>query len=165
MTALRVLKGEEAARQWLEGIKANNPRTYRNNTTIVAAVARGEVDVGFVNHYYLHRFLAEEGPEFGARNYYIGHGDPGALVLVSGVGILKTTKNRADSEKFVEYLLSREAQEYFANETTEYPLVPGTNPVPGLLPLNELAPPDIDLSDLEDQQGTVELLRDLGILP
>ena len=74
VTAFRVKWGEDAARAWLEGIRANEPREYPNNTSIVKAVARGEVDVGFVNHYYLQRFLEEEGTGFGARNHFLVQG-------------------------------------------------------------------------------------------
>ena len=74
VTALRVGEGEEAARAWLEGMKANDAAEFPNNVSIVAAVGRGEVDVGLVNHYYLHRFLAEEGEGFPARNYHTGPG-------------------------------------------------------------------------------------------
>ena len=165
VTGLRVLRGEEEARRWLEGIMANNPRAYPNNTTIVAAAGRGEIDVGFVNHYYLHRFLAEEGQGFGARNYYMGNGDPGAIVLIAGAAILKTTKHREAAERFVEYLLSKGAQEFFATETKEHPLVPGVNPVAGLPSLDELSPPDIDLSAMADLEGTLRLLRDVGVIP
>ena len=164
VTALRVLEGEEAARHWLEGIKANNPRSYPKNTPIVKAAGNGEIDVGFVNHYYLHQFLAEEGEGFGARNYYIGHGDAGALVLVAGVGILKNTEHREAAEQFVDYMLGKEAQEFFANETKEFPLISEAKPPSELPPLDELDPPDIDLSDLDDIEPTVELLLDLGLL-
>ncbi|MCH8200517.1 MAG: extracellular solute-binding protein, partial [Chloroflexi bacterium] len=74
VTGLRVLEGDDAARDWLEGILANNPTEYPNNTTSVEGVANGEVDVAFVNHYYLYRFLDEEGDGFKARNYYTGPG-------------------------------------------------------------------------------------------
>jgi hypothetical protein len=53
------------------GIKANEPETYPNLISIVQAVADGEVDVGFVNHYYV-PLIAEEGEDFGACNYYLG---------------------------------------------------------------------------------------------
>ena len=99
VTSLRIQLGDDATRSWLEGIKENDTREYPNNISIVAAAANGEVDVGFVNHYYLQRFLEEHGPEFGARNHFIGNGDPGALVLVAGVGILKASRRQADRRR------------------------------------------------------------------
>ena len=165
VTAMRVQLGEDATRRWLEGIKANDARSYPNNISTVAAAARGEIEVGFVNHYYLARFLEEEGLGFGARNHFLGDGDPGALVLVAGAGILKASNNTAVAERFVEYLLSESAQRYFAAETKEYPLAAGVEPEGDLPSLASLDPPDVDLSNLSDLQGTLSLMRDIGILP
>jgi iron(III) transport system substrate-binding protein len=61
VTAMRVLWGEEKTRMWLEGIQANGPKMYPKNTPIVGAVGVGEIEVGFVNHYYLLRFIKERG--------------------------------------------------------------------------------------------------------
>ena len=165
VTALRVQQGDSAAREWLEGMRANDARDYPKNTAIVDAVARGEVDVGFVNHYYLERFLQEEGPGFGARNHFLGGGDPGALVLVAGAGVLKASDDTRAAERFIEYLLSEPAQAYFAVETREYPLVAGVEPVGDMPPLESLDPPDVDLSNLRDIQGTLSLMREVGVLP
>jgi iron(III) transport system substrate-binding protein len=165
VTAFRLRWGEEEARAWLEGMRANEVREYANNTTIVAAVARREVDVGLVNHYYVERFLEEEGEGFGARNHFLSGSDPGALVLVAGAGILKTTDNRKGAEHFVEYLLSESAQSYFSETTKEYPLINGVPPQGGLPPLSSLESPDVDLGDLTDARGTVSLLREVGIIP
>jgi iron(III) transport system substrate-binding protein len=165
VTALRIIEGEDGARTWLEGIKANDPEEYPNNTAAIQAVARGEVDIAFVNHYYLFRFLAEEGEGFGARNHYTDGGDSGALVNVAGVAILDTVDSREDAQRFIDYLLSPEAQQYFAIETFEYPLIEGAKTHPDLVPLSELEPPSIDLSDLSDLEGTLDLLRDTGVLP
>ncbi|MEE8370041.1 MAG: iron ABC transporter substrate-binding protein, partial [Dehalococcoidia bacterium] len=165
VTAMRIVEGEERTRQWLEGIKANAPQEYPKNTPIVAAVAAGEIDVGFVNHYYLYRFLAEEGESFSARNYYLQGGDAGAVVLAAGAGIMDTSKNVEAAEKFLEFMLSPVAQQYFASQTFEYPLVDGVRIEKGLLPLSEIEVPDIDLSNLADLKGTLDLLRETGALP
>lgn len=164
VTALRVIEGDATAKAWLEGIKANNPVDYPNNTSIVDAVARGEVDAGFVNHYYLHRFLTEQGPDFGARNHYSA-GDAGALINVSGVGILTSSKSAGSAQRLVEYLLSESAQRYFAEETTEYPLIEGVEAIGEIPPLASLDPPDIDLSNLDDLRGTLDLMREAGVIP
>jgi len=70
VTGMRQLWGEERTRAWLAGIQANDPLVFPNNSSQVAAAAQGEIDVGMVNHYYLFRFLAEEGEDFPARNYH-----------------------------------------------------------------------------------------------
>ncbi len=164
VTAMRVVWGEEKTREWLLGIQANDPKVYPKNTPTVAAAGTGEVDVGFVNHYYLYRFLAEEGEEFDARNYHVTDGGPGGIILVAGGGILKSAENKDNAERFFNFMLSRVAQQYFAGQTYEYPLVDGVNTNRLLTPLDELNNPDIDMASLEDLAGTQMLLRDLGIL-
>lgn len=168
VTALRVEKGDDVARDWLEGIKANEAKVFDGNNPIVAAVINGELEAGFVNHYYLLRQEAEAGKDLPAANYIYKNGDPGALVNVAGVGMLQSVADDEDAheaaEAFIAFLLEREAQEYFATETFEYPLVAGVTGSQGLVPLSEIQTPDIDLSDLADLEGTLEMLRDVGVL-
>ena len=165
VTAMRALWGEEKAIEWLEGVQANNPTIYPKNTPQVAAVAAGEIDVGLVNHYYLFRFLAEEGEDFPARNYHPRAGGPGATIMVAGAGILNSSDNRGAAEKFLEFMLSRVGQQYFAGQTFEYPLVEGVNVPHVLVPLDEINHPSISLKDLSDLEGTQQLLRKTGVLP
>lgn len=165
VTAMRSTWGEEKTREWLEGIKANDPKDYPKNTPVVAAAASGEIDVGFVNHYYLHRFLAEEGEDFGARNYHLQSGGPGSLIMVAGAGILETSDNRDNAEKFLRFMLSTVSQQYFAGQTFEYPLTDGVATNRLLTPLNEINNPEIDVVLLSDLKGTQKLLRDVGIIP
>ena len=163
VTALRVIEGDDRAREWLEGIEANEPRVYEGNNPALDAVISGEIDVAFINHYYLMQRLAED-PDVPAANYFLTDGDPGALVNVAGVGILTTSDDAEAAQSLVEFLLTPEAQEYFAEETKEYPLVEGVEPDPALPPLTDIGTPDIDLSDLSDLEGTLELLQEVGIL-
>ena len=165
VTAMRVQWGEDKTRQWLQGIQANEPIVYSKNTPTVAAAASGEIDVGFVNHYYVHRFLQESGEGFGARNHYLNGGGPGGIVLVAGSGILRTADNRENAEKFLRFMLSTVAQQYFASQTFEYPLVDGVKTSRDLPPLSDLRNPNIDMASLGDLKGTQALLRDLGIIP
>ena len=163
VTALRVTEGEARAREWLACIQTNEPQLYANNTSIVTAVGAGEIDAGFANHYYLFRFLAED-PDFPARNYYLPAGDAGAMVNVAGAGIIDTTDNPEAAEAFVTFLLRPTSQEYFNAETNEYPLAGEVTLNPLLTPLSQIQTPDIDLSDLDDLEGTLLLLQELGIL-
>ena len=165
VTAMRALWGEEKTIEWLEGVQANNPTIYPKNTPQVAAVAAGEIDVGLVNHYYLFRFLAEEGEEFPARNYHPRAGGPGATIMVAGAGILDSSDNKEAGQRFLEFMLSRVGQQYFAGQTFEYPLVEGVNTPHVLAPLDEINHPSIPLKDLADLQGTQHLLRETGVLP
>jgi iron(III) transport system substrate-binding protein len=164
VTALRLIEGEDTAREWLEGIQANNPKVYENNVAILEGVGSGEIQVGFVNHYYLFRKLAEEGEDFPARNYYLKNGDPGALVNVAGIGILNSSDNATEAEDFLNFMLSDEAQRYFADETFEYPLIEGVPTEAELVPLSEIEAPNINLGDLDDLEGSLDLLRETGVL-
>ena len=164
VTAYRVLRGDDAARAWLEGIQANEPRVYDGNTPVVQAVADGEIDVGFVNHYYLLRALAEQGESFPVRNHFMSGSDPGALVNVAGAGVVSGTDNQQAARRFVSFLLSDASQQYFAEETFEYPLVAGIAGPEGQPPLDQLQTPDIDLSSLSDLEGTLQLLNEVGVL-
>ena len=165
VTGKRKLWGEERTRAWIEGMVANEASIYPKNTPQVAAAASGEIDVGLVNHYYLYRFLAEEGEEFPARNYHPTAGGPGSLVMVSGAGVLATAENAENARRFVDFLLSTVAQQYFASQTFEYPLVDGVLTNRLLTPMEEINRPDLALADLSDLAGTTELLRSAGALP
>ena len=165
VTAMRHLWGEDETRAWLEGMLANDVKVFPKNTPIVDAAGKGEVDVGLVNHYYLHRFLAEHGDDFGARNLFLNDGGPGSLVMVAGAGILSTGPNSNNAEVFVRFLLSKVAQQYFAASTYEYPLIEGVKTHRLLPPIESLNGPDIDFALLDDLAGTEELLRITGVIP
>jgi iron(III) transport system substrate-binding protein len=163
VTAYRVAKGDEAAREWLRAMKANAPRAYKNNTAIIEALARGEVQVGLVNHYYLHAMSQDRKEPLPVANHALAAGDPGALVNVAGVGILDTAKNAAAARRLVEFLLGPEAQAHFSTVTFEYPVVESVPAHPSLPPLGK-AGAGVDLSRLEDLRGTVDLLQQEGVL-
>jgi iron(III) transport system substrate-binding protein len=165
VTALRFTKGDAFAKQWLTDLNNNGIRTFPNNIAALQAVANDEIDVAFLNHYYLYRFLAERGEKYKARNYYFTNGDIGGLFLVAGMAIIKTTKHEDAAQKFVEYMLSEYAQEYFAKNDHEYPLVKGVAADSELPDLSSIEPPEIDLSNLNDLKGSLELMRQAGILP
>lgn len=163
VTAMRKSYGDERTAEWLRGMVANGVHVYDSNTPIVEAVARGEIDLGLVNHYYLYRFT-EADPDFPAHNYFLPDADIGALINVAGAGILATTDQTEAAQRFVEYLLHPEAQQHFTDEVFEYPLASGAAPNPDLPPLDTLQTPDFDLSDLDDLEGTLELLQETGAL-
>jgi iron(III) transport system substrate-binding protein len=165
ITAMRKVNGDEATRQWLSDMIANDVQVYDDNPPIVDAVGKGEILVGLTNHYYLYRFLSEQGEKFPARNHYFPDGGADALVNVAGVGIVNSSKHAEAAQQFIEFLVSTPAQQYFADETVEYPLAgDGVETNPLLKPLGELNPPQIDLSDLSDLQGTLDMLQDAGAL-
>ena len=162
VSAMRLNLGEARTREWLECMKGLDPELLENNIQTEEAIADGEIDVGFVNHYYLPELKAEK-PGFPVANHFLKAGDPGSLVNVAGVGILKGADAEA-AQKFVDYLLSPDGQRYFSEKTFEYPLVEGIAPPAETRPLAEVHGPEIDLGALGEQlPSTLELLQDVGL--
>ncbi len=166
VTAMRLSLGEEKTKNWLLAMKKNGAKDYPKNSAIVRAAGAGEVDLGLVNHYYLYRFLKDD-KNFPAKNHYTKAGDIGALVNVSGAGVLKSAKaaDKATAEELLAFLVSKEAQEMFATKSFEYPVVSGVKGPDGLPSLAERKPPKLDLGKLQDLKGTLKLLRETKALP
>jgi len=162
VTAMRDIEGEEATAEWLRAMADNDAPTYANNNAIVEAVGRGEVAMGLVNHYYNHRFLAED-PGLPSRNHAFGPGDIGALVIPSSASVLAASDKTEQAEDLIAFLLSEEAQTYFAEETFEYPLARGVSAAEGVPPLSSLRPPDEDPGRLADIEGTTRLISESGL--
>ena len=165
VTAMRVLWGEERTREWLEALQANDVRAYANNTTAVTATAAGEVDAAFVNHYYLHQLQAQQQGQVAAANYHPRTEGPGALVMVAGAGVLANAGNREGALDFLEFLLSVEGQEHFAQEVYEYPLAGDVEAAEILVPLSAIGHPGVPMEELADLEETQRLMRETGILP
>ena len=165
ITAFRLLDGDDAVRGWLEAMIANGAVNFGDsNSAIVQAIGNGEIDAGLVNHYYLYAVGREAGEGFPVANHFFAGGDPGSLINVAGIGLIEGANDENAALAFVDYLLSEEAQEYFATETFEYPLVEGVAAPEGLVPLGEIAHPDIALGDLADLRGTLDLLSEVGLV-
>ncbi|MBG6190428.1 iron(III) transport system substrate-binding protein [Arthrobacter sp. CAN_A212] len=165
VTAYRVLKGEEAADEWVAALAANEPQIFENNGAVLTAVNEGVVETGLINHYYWFRQATETGEEnMRAQLSYPEAGDPGSIVNVTGAGILSNAGQDADALEFVEFLVSADAQQYFVEETFEYPLAEGVEAPEGLPALDSLVNPDLDLSDLESLEQTQELLSKHGLI-
>ena len=157
-------EGEETARKFLEDLIANDPRLYEDNDATTRGIAAGEIEVGFVNHYYPFEIAAEDG-EIPVANHFFAGGDPGALVNAAGAGILATSDNSEGAAELLDYLTGDEGQTYFSEETWEYPVVDGYEPSVDLVPLAEIESPDIDLSDLADTlEPALDLLAEVGLL-
>lgn len=149
VSAMILERGEDLTLEWLERLAANNPVDYPKNSPIVAAIDGGEIEGGLVNHYYLLRLRAEGAGDH-AENWFIPAGDVGTLLMPAGAGIIAGTDKPDAARQFVTFLLSTDAQEFFANETFEFPLVDGVDPMEDLPVLSEINTPDIDLSELAD---------------
>ncbi len=165
VTAFRVAEGDEAAKAWLEGMIANEAKVYRNNGTQIEAIADGEVDFGLVNNYYLGRYTGPD-PEYPVAQTPFGVGDIGNLVNVAGAGIVAASDNQENARVFLDFLLSPAAQQYITLEGNEYPVTAGVIPDPTLMPLDKLieVSPHVDIDKISDLEGTLALLRDVGLL-
>lgn len=165
VTALRTTHGEEAAEQWLRDMIANGAVAYRNNGTQLDGIASDEVDFGLVNNYYLPRRLAED-PNFPVAQTFFGNGDIGNLANVTGVGVLASSANQEAAQQFVAFLLTDESQLFFTDVNQEYPITTTVAPASNLVSSADVtaASPDVDLASIDDLEGTLELLREVGLL-
>lgn len=164
VTALRVLIGDEATAEWLAGMVENGAVGFgSSNPNLHLAVANGEIPMGISNHYYMFGFLADD-PEIALAHHIFPNGDPGALVNIAGAGVLANSDQAELAQQFVAFLLSPVAQQYFATQTFEYPVVEGIITHPVLIPLASIQTPEIDLSDLDDLQTTIEMIESSGAL-
>ena len=164
VAAMILDRGEAATLEWLQDLAALDPLDYPKNSPIVAAADAGEVGLGLVNHYYLLRLQAEGGGKRAA-NHFLSAGDPGSLVMPSGLGVLAGSEQSEDAHSFIEFMLSETAQRYFAEQTYEYPLAAGVRPAASLPPIDSIPTPDIDLSDLHTAlERATDLVAEAGLL-
>jgi iron(III) transport system substrate-binding protein len=167
VTSVARADGNAKAATWLEGIKANaGSHIYPDNETIADEVNRGAVAFGVVNQYYWYRMKAE----LGASNVhsmiaYFAPRDPGYVVDVSGAAILKSSKNKADAQKFLAFIVSKQGQEIIAHSISyEYPLDDGVTTAAPETPFADLQPYPISIADLGDGSTAISLLRQAGLL-
>ena len=158
ITAMRLLEGEQATLSWLRGIKSK-AKTYAGELGVVMGVERGEVDLGFANHYYTLRL--KSGKADARVGLAFTNNDAGCLVNASGILALNDDKLATN---FIRYLLTQEVQSYLASEAFEIPLVEGVDPPQGLPALDSISPPEIDLTRLADLRPTLDLMRNAGVL-
>jgi iron(III) transport system substrate-binding protein len=165
VTALRFVHGEGAAEAWLRAMMANEAQAYRNNTALIEAIAAGEIDYAITNNYYLLRFVQND-PSYPVAQRTFTDGDIGNLVNVAGGGVVNTSRNPELALRFLAFLLDEASQAYFTAEVGEYPVVAGIPAASHLESFEVMlaASPEVDLDVLEDLEGTLELLRKVGLL-
>lgn len=157
VTAMRFTQGEDVAAQFLTDLNALDPVAYANNNAIVTAVGRGEVQVGLVNHYYNFRAQAEN-PDVASANHVFAPGDAGGTLIVTAAAVVDGSDKVEQATQLIDFLLSEEGQTYFAEETFEYPLVPGI-PTAGNVPETEFG--DVGSIDLDELEGGLEQTRQM----
>ena len=125
--------GEQKAEAWLKGMVANLARAPKGgDTDQIKAVASGECDIAVTNSYYLARLMRSTKPEDVAVVNKVGVVFPnqqswGTHMNIAGGAVARHAKNQANAVKFLEYLASAEAQNYFANGNNEWPAAKGLN--------------------------------------
>jgi iron(III) transport system substrate-binding protein len=164
VTALRAKYGDDRTKQWLEEMVDNGAVSFPDNVTIRDAIAKGEIDAGLINHYYVAEAIAEEGPDYPVAVYF-PPGGLGSLLLLTSVGVLESSDRKPEAFAFVRSLLSKKSQAFFTSSSKEYPLAKGAKPDPSLsVPIGQIPVSDSSLVDLKELQGTIELMQESGAL-
>jgi iron(III) transport system substrate-binding protein len=163
VTELRQLKGERAARRWLQGMQANDPAAFKGAKPIITAVSAGQViQVGFGSHSYLYSLQADGQAKNVAAKFYDG-GALGGPLNVAGVGVIKGTDNAAAASAFVDFMLSRPAQQLEARNALEIPVVKGVKQPKGMPTADQLMVPGLDVRQFETLPDARRLLTEVGI--
>ena len=165
ITSIAKVRGNAAALAWLKAVK-KNAKVLEDNELIAAAVNKGTVEAGLVDHYYWYRQRDEVGADntHSALHYFAPH-DPGMLVDVSAAAVLKSSKNAADAQRFLAYLVSKPAQTIIAtSESYEYPLRPGVVNHKVIRPLGSIVPARVTATQLGDGKAALAMLQQVGLL-
>lgn len=137
-------KGEAETEKFLRAILANaGDKIYPSDSRAVEAVAKGEVDVAIVNHYYVYGRLRSNPEDAKTLSFVV---PPKTAYNISGAGILKTSKNKEAAQKLIEFLASDEGQKMFVEENREYPVNPKIAAHPDMMPRQQFTLSDISLS-------------------
>ncbi|MGH3319449.1 MAG: iron ABC transporter substrate-binding protein [Streptosporangiaceae bacterium] len=165
VTAVRVLEGKHKAQTWLNNL-ADNAKSYNENEGIIKDVNRGNLAAGVINHYYWFRIRDEMGADaMHAKLYYFGHHDPGALLNISGAGVLKSSDHKKAAQRFLAFLAGKQGQGAIADsDDFEYTLNPDVQPNPALKPLDQLDPPKVSVAQLGDGSEALKQMRKAGLL-
>jgi len=120
--------GEEAARNWLQGVKDNLARKPQGNDRAqVKAIKEGECDVAVINSYYIGKMMTneEQAPWVDAVNIiYPNQNDRGTHMNISGISLTSAAPNKENAIKLMEYLVGDTAQRMYAEQNHEYPVNP-----------------------------------------
>ena len=156
--------GEEAAREWAQGVVDNFARDPQGgDTDQLRAIVSGECDISLSNTYYFARAIRADVEGLGEEERErIGWVFPrmdegkGAHVNLSGGGVAANAPNRENAVRFLEYLASDSAQEYFSAGNDEYPAVPGVAVSDAVAQLGELEADPVNLSNVAKQVATAQ---------
>lgn len=156
--------GQQAALNWLRGLKAN-AAADADIETVVAAVNKGQDTVGVINQYYWYRLQQELGTSnTHSKVYYFPDKNVGGIENISGAAVLASSSHKAAAEKFVSFLVSAKAQQILAaGDTFEYPVRPGVAPNSELTPLTQVNPAILSVVSLGNDIPAASLLQQAGL--
>lgn len=160
-------EGEAAAEEWLTGLKANLARSPNGNDRAQAqGIFAGECDLALGNTYYVGLMMTnEENPEqkdwaAAVKVLFPNSGDRGTHINVSGMAMAKYAPNPENALKLMEFLSSAEAQEIYAEQVFEYPLLPGASASELVQGFGELHPDDLALTEVAANRALASQLVD-----
>ncbi|MGH3448847.1 MAG: extracellular solute-binding protein [Nocardioidaceae bacterium] len=159
------IEGNRKTEQWLEGLDTHDAE-FNHAEGILQAVHRGQIPVGIIYTYDWFRNRAES-PTSTAHTklYYFGHDNPGALMNVSGVGVLKSSEHKVEARRLLAFLTGKKGQQALAHsDDFEYPLNPKVSANSQLKPRGELQRPNLTPGQIGDGTQAVTLLRQAGML-
>lgn len=159
--ALCSLWGEDTTRTWLKGVMANEPRRYPKNSPQVAAADQGEIAIGWVNHYYLHR---KDDASRAVNHSFPAEHDAGNILMLAGGAIPTTAPQAAQARAVLAALVAEPAQTYFAQETFEYPVVKGIPTHAKVPALDGVSLAEVDPTALTDLRCARKLLDEADLL-
>ena len=155
LAAVIARDGEEAAEEWLQGVKANLARKPQGNDRAQAkAIHEGVCDVALGNTYYIGKMATnKKKPEQqdwarSVRVQFLDQDGPGQHVNISGAGVIKGAKNREDAVKLIEFLAGDIAQGMYASSNFEYPVKRGVATDPLIESLGEFRADTLPLSEI-----------------
>lgn len=155
--------GEEAAREWAQGVVNNFARDPQGgDTDQLRGLVSGECDISISNTYYFARALRTEVEGLTEEDranigwVFPSQNTEGAHMNLSGGGVAANAPNRENAIAFLEYLSSPQAQMYFSAGNDEYPAVPGVGLSPSVAALGMFRPDDVDLSAVAENVPTAQ---------
>lgn len=154
IASLIAANGKDATLTWAKAFTANFARKPQGgDRDQIRAVAAGECDVAVVNHYYYAGMLVskkEKDVEVARKLkiFWPNQDGRGTHVNISGAAVAKSSKNKANAVKLLEFLSSEEAQKIYAEKVREYPVKPGVEAAAGVMALGEFKRDDQNLADL-----------------
>lgn len=167
ISSMMIHLGEAKATEWARGVAANLARAPRGgDTDQLRSVAVGECAIAISNHYYYVRLMRSARPEDRTVVEKVGlvwpnQNDRGTHVNISGGGMLRHAPNRQPAVRFLEYLASDSAQQYFANGNNEWPTVKGAKLAnPELESLGQFKADSLPLARLGKTQPDAQRLAD-----